>query len=54
MIRFLGFAIGNNLANVLNILNNRKFYQIISLKSYEPAGCFPFFLLIVISASKKR
>ena len=28
---------GNYLANVLNFLNNKKFYQFISLKSYEPA-----------------
>jgi len=26
---------GNYLANVLNFLNNRKFYQFISFKSYE-------------------
>jgi len=32
----------NNLANVLNFLITEKLYQIISIKSYEPAGCLSF------------
>ena len=36
IIRFLGFAMKNNLANVLKFLNNKKFFPIISTQSYKP------------------